>query len=608
MYVRLLLSLLCILGSGALADASPFAYVANYNEDSVTRIDLSQTSNNTMIIQLPGAYGPYGVAVNRFGSRVYVSSSRTDSSGSLGKIISVIDTAENTVATIQLNFRPGALAVNSAGTRLYVADPDNDSLAVFDALTGTFIKSVTVGTSPSMASPSGVAVSGNTVYVASSPHTNIGTPEVPVYQDAVHVFDASNDSMNHLRSIPVGSLPIGLAVNAAGDRLYVACADSHKINKINLATDAVTVIPANGSGITINRPIGVALTGDGSKAYVTLANEDKVAVIDTATDTINAQRITVGRSPMGIAITPDNSKVVVANSNSATASIINPVTNTVIASSTVGDAPQSLGNFAGPELVPVYFPYPYNGSVTPAEPISLDGLLMALVPKGNNLPLNVQPDANHIVGTIKDITNNVVLNPPYTLTNVTGEREITASFTRVARNVTVTKIQSNDGGTGSVWTSLPAAPPAVNSIDCKSACAVASKTYPLSDIVVLNALADPGSKFQGWKGAMCNGTGTCRISIEDGYPSPDGNYNVEAYFMKASDTTLQGAYDAAAGGTAIACEASYTTEPSTSFVANRNVIVTLNPASPSTTLTAPNFFTVQAGTIIIGSGGTFIIK
>ena len=600
MYVRLLLSLLCILGSGALADASPFAYVANYNEDSVTRIDLSQTSNNTMIIQLPGAYGPYGVAVNRFGSRVYVSSSRTDSSGSLGKIISVIDTAENTVATIPLNFRPGALAVNSAGTRLYVADPDNDSLAVFDALTGTFIKSVTVGTSPSMASPSGVAVSGNTVYVASSPRTSLGgTPEV--FKDAVHVFDASNDSMNHVRSINVDLLPIGLAVNAAGDRLYVACADSHKINKINLATDAVTVIPANGSGITINRPIGVALTGDGSKAYVTLANEDTVAVINTATDTINAQRITAGRSPMGIAITPDSSKVVVANSNSATASIINPVTNTVVASSTVGDAPQSLGNFAGPELVPVYFPYPYNGSVTPAEPISLDGLLMAQVPKGNNLPLNVQPGTNHVVGTIKDITNNVVLTHPYTLTNVTGEREITASFTRVARDVNVTK---KGNGTGRVYTTAPASP----FIDCGTACPGASATYPLSATVSMSAQADPGMKFQGWAGAMCSGTSMCHISIGNGYPSPDGNYNVEAYFMKASDTTLQGAYDAAASGAAIDCVASYTTETSTSFVANRNVIVTLNPASPSTTLTAPNFFTVQYGTIIIGSGGTFIIK
>lgn len=602
MYVRLLLSLLCILGSAALADASPFAYVANYNGNSVTRIDLSKTTDNTTVIPLTDSYGPYGVAVNRFGSRVYVSSSRIDESGSNGNVISVIDTADDTVSTIPLSFRPGALAVNSAGTRLYVADPDHDSLAVLNAVTGTFIKSVTVGTSPTMESPAGVAVNGDTVYVSSSPRTNVGTPEAPVYKDAIHVFDAALDAMDHVRSIPVDLLPMGLAVNAAGDRLYVACADSNKINKINLTTDAVTVIPADGSGVTINRPIGVALTGDGLKAYFTLANEDNVAVLDTATNAIAAQRIAVGRSPMGISITPDNTRVVVANQNAATASVINPATNSVVATSTVGDAPQSLGNFAGPELVPVYFPYPFNGTVKPVDPITLDGLYMALVPKGYNLPLNVQPDANFVVGTVKDYTNNVVLTPPYVLTNVVGEREITATFTRVARTLYLTK---KGTGTGRVWASIPSSP----ALECGTSCPGVTQTYTIPTTVNLKATADPGYFFQGWMGANCSGTGDCSFTADTSgvYTDLDGNFQVQAYFAPLQISSLQDAYNAASS-TPITCDATYTAEPATSFNAGIAKTVTLNPASPSTTLTAPKYFTVQYGTIVIGTGGTFIIK
>lgn len=599
MYVRLLLSLLCVLGCAALADASPFAYVANYYGNSVTRIDLSKTTDNTTIIPLPGSAGPYGVAVNAFGSRVYVSSKD-------GYVISVIDTADNIVSNISLPFKPGALAVDSAGTRLYVADPEHDSLAVLDALTGAYIKPVTVGAFPFMGAPQGVAVSGNTVYVSATPSID---EQDPATYGVVHMFDASLDAMTPLGTINVGQLPMGLTLNAAGDRLYVACSQANKVNAINLSvqTPTVTVIPADGSGVSISKPVGVALSSDGLKAYVTLAGEHTVAVINTQTGTINAQRIAVGNTPMGIAITPDGTRVAVANSESDTVSVINPATDTLVGGPvSVGEgnsSPQSLGKFAGPELIPVYFPYPFNGTVTPGVPITLDGTYTALVPKGINLPLDVQPAPNFIVGSVTDYTNNQVLTPPYTLTNIVGEREITATFTRVARDVVVTKPGT---GTGKVVSTSPATP----SIDCGTSC---TATYPLNNVVVLAAQSDPGSFFQGWAGAMCSGTGTCRISISGGYPSADGNYYVEAHFAKSLISTLQDAYNSAATGTSIDCEATYTTEPTTSFNAGLAKTVTLKPAAANTVLTLPaehKVFTVQYGQIIIGgtTGGAFIIK
>src|SRR6266446_3404301 len=151
--------------------------------------------------------------------------------------------------------------------------------------------------------------------------------------------------------IPVGTLPLGVAVTPDGSTVYVANSGDGSVNGtvsvIATATNTVTAtIPVG------NLPVGVAVTPDGSKVYVANEVDSTVSVIDTATNTVVGLPIRVGNrySPLGIAVTPDGSKVYVANERSNTVSVIDTATNTVVAALPVGQTPVAFGVFIQPRF------------------------------------------------------------------------------------------------------------------------------------------------------------------------------------------------------------------------------------------------------------------
>ena len=80
-------------------------------------------------------------------------------------------------------------------------------------------------------------------------------------------------------AIPVGSSPIGVAVDPAARTAYVANFDGDTVSVIDEATDTVTAT------IPVGRtPIGVALDPAARTAYVVNDGDDTVSVIDEATD------------------------------------------------------------------------------------------------------------------------------------------------------------------------------------------------------------------------------------------------------------------------------------------------------------------------------------
>src|SRR6516162_6744504 len=84
---------------------------------------------------------------------------------------------------------------------------------------------------------------------------------------------------------------------------YITNQASSTVSVIDTATD--TVIATIPVGLV---PVGVAVSPDGSKVYVTNALSNTVSVIDTATNTVSAT-IPVGISSLGVAVNPDGSKV-----------------------------------------------------------------------------------------------------------------------------------------------------------------------------------------------------------------------------------------------------------------------------------------------------------
>src|SRR5664279_4601844 len=94
----------------SIAGATPFAYITNYDNNTVSVID---TATNKVTATVPVGIGPEGVAVTPDGKKVYVANNDSNS-------VSVIDTATNTVtATGYGVFSPYGVAVNPTGTKVF---------------------------------------------------------------------------------------------------------------------------------------------------------------------------------------------------------------------------------------------------------------------------------------------------------------------------------------------------------------------------------------------------------------------------------------------------------------------------------------------------------
>jgi uncharacterized repeat protein (TIGR01451 family) len=94
--------------------------------------------------------------------------------------------------------------------------------------------------------------------------------------------------------------------------------------------------------------------------------------------------------------------------------------------------------------------------------------------------------------------------------SMTTDRAVTATFSALVYTLTVARTGS---GSGTVDSSSPG-------IACGGDC---SETYPYGAVVTLRATPDPTSRFTGWSGGGCSGTGGCTLALT-------GNLSIAATF------------------------------------------------------------------------------
>jgi YVTN family beta-propeller protein/VCBS repeat-containing protein len=256
------------------------AYVTTLADDTVSVID---TATNT-VIGNPIAVGnfPYGIAVSPDGTRAYVTNLFDDT-------VSVIDTATNTVIgdPIPVGVRPAGVAVSLDGTRAYITNESDNTVSVIDTATNTVIGDpISVGDFPR-----GVTISpdGGFAYV-----TNQGDGTVSVVDTATNTVIGD--------PIPVGLQPFYAVFSPDGSLAYINNWDGGTVSVIDTATH--TVIDTNPATPEVDAlpvgplPVGVAVSPDGTRVYVThqggsvsvialeptaAVNDAPVAVGDTAT-------------------------------------------------------------------------------------------------------------------------------------------------------------------------------------------------------------------------------------------------------------------------------------------------------------------------------------
>jgi YVTN family beta-propeller protein len=111
----LILFVICV----GTASAQPYAYIANYDSNYVTIMDIS---TNQVIANVDVGRRPEGVAVTPGGDFVYVANG-----GSAN--VSVIRTSDNIVVnTVQVNNHPAGVAVTPDGEFVYVSNSASNSI------------------------------------------------------------------------------------------------------------------------------------------------------------------------------------------------------------------------------------------------------------------------------------------------------------------------------------------------------------------------------------------------------------------------------------------------------------------------------------------------
>ena len=218
-------------------------------------------------------------------------------------------TADGTGTDAQFRF-PYGLAIS--GTSLYVVDYMNHAIRVFHTGTkdvttlagnkGTYGSTDGTGTLAKFSYPLGAAISGTSLYVAEYNNNAIrvvhtGTTEVTtLVGGTVGTADGTGTSAQFSR-------PSGLAIS--GTSLYVADYNNHAIRVVDTGTKEVTTVAgqkgtagtADGTGTSaqFNAPADLAISG--TSLYVAETDNYAIRVVDTDTKevtTVAGQKGTQG--------------------------------------------------------------------------------------------------------------------------------------------------------------------------------------------------------------------------------------------------------------------------------------------------------------------------
>lgn len=402
------------------AAAAPFAYVPNSLAGNASVIDVA---TNTVVATVPGTgTNPAGIAVDPAGAFVYLA----DLSAST---VSVISTATNTVvASIPINLGSTGIALNPAGTRLYVAKNLTFDMDVVDTATRTVIATVPLAGS---SRPWGVAVdsTGTRAYV-----TDSGLPRV-------YVVDTTTNTM-------IGTLvttnpqPYAVAVNGAGTFAYVSH-NAGGISVFNLGTGAlVTTMPTTFFGIR-----GIALNAAGTRLYAANFAANAISVYDLTTNTLIAD-VPAGTRPLGVSLDPTGAFVYAINVGSNNVTVMDTATNTVVATVPVGASPAAFGNFVGGAAAPPAAP---AVSLAPAV-LSFAGQAVSTTSPSQSVTLTNTGTATLNVSSVTVSGDFAVSTGCVGAIAAGGTCTITATFTPIATGARTGQISVASDATGSPHT------------------------------------------------------------------------------------------------------------------------------------------------------------
>ncbi len=530
MRFKLLTALLGMLMCASLAQGSPFAYITNLSDNTVSVVD-TQTDSFVAKVPLGAGVQPYGVAISRDGSLVYTTNQ-------ISKNISVIDaltdpynpTVINTIGP--LPFTPSGLAIYSVGSLkyLYVAYKDANKVAVID-VSGPMAPNTTVA--PNVIrehtvenSPTGVTIhpDGLAVYV-----TNFGSNSVSI------IATSSPYNVINTPLLEAESYPLGVAAGKVANVTKIFTANYNK-NTVSVI-DAISQTVTNTISVGAN-PYAVAVAPDGNTIYVSNSGEtttNHISVIPTTGPgayQVASSYPMPGTVPQSIAVSPDGFTLYAVNSIGGNIegtltfiNLNNGYSTELYNANHFFNSPQSMGNFIGPQLLHITAIAGANGTISPAGtryfaagasqayqmiPISSDYRVNRVTVNGSAINLDTDPRYSKTSNT-------------FTFSNIQMENQIEVTF---IKDYDYVSIDRSGTGTGKVISS-PAG------INCSASTSPSLCSAPFDEDVevTITAYPDPGFYFSRWvgdiywvnsqqyvlinNGALCDGktTETCTFPM-----------------------------------------------------------------------------------------------
>jgi YVTN family beta-propeller protein len=242
-------------------------YVANSGSNSISVID---TSVNRVINTIENfGYAPEELAWSWDDNALYVTNPHSNN-------VSVIDVISDVVIDrINVGKNPTGIVADKNRQKLYVANTDSLTISVIDMNTLTVENTLTVS-----ASPRYLALCDDRLYVGNERINDIYVIEIPSYA---------------IRTINVGFRPEWLVCGLT-NRVYAANAAGNEASFLHTTLDMVTrSIPVGSS------PVGMAVDTIRRKLYVVNNLSGDVSVIDVTGERLK-KTIPVGKRPHGIAL------------------------------------------------------------------------------------------------------------------------------------------------------------------------------------------------------------------------------------------------------------------------------------------------------------------
>ena len=253
--------------TGVVAAGGGTLYIADSGNHLIREVSVGATAAATQVSLLAGTSGTAGH----------------------------VDNATGTAA--QFN-QPVGLAISDDGNTLYVADSNGHRIRAIDlaspnkavstiAGSGTAGHADGTGTAAQFNGPTGLAVSGTTLYVADSGNHRIRAIDLASANKTVSTI-AGSGTPEHADGAGTAARfnePLGIAVS--GTTLYITDSGNHRIRAVDIATRTVSTIAGDGTAETkdglgiaarFRRPVGIAVSG--STIYVSTISGRRIRKLE----------------------------------------------------------------------------------------------------------------------------------------------------------------------------------------------------------------------------------------------------------------------------------------------------------------------------------------